>query len=225
MGDSKNKEYLDVISKTEIHYIIDVLLYVKNKLTSDNVLQPGDFSARDGRLGVVPVLLHASNIAAISTIQMNLPSHNLTSAESLKQVEMLYGEIMKRFQNGDALPVLDPIEDMEIEDTQIAELVQAKVKIGKELDKIASQAQITPAQKIQYERKVELRDQIKDLEEAVKKSSEMIMKLDLVNMKRVMRRLEMCDKNDVPSLKGKVACRISAADELVATELLFSGIF
>jgi hypothetical protein len=38
MGDSKNKEYLDVISKTEIHYIIDVLLYVKNKLTSDNVL-------------------------------------------------------------------------------------------------------------------------------------------------------------------------------------------
>jgi ATP-dependent RNA helicase DOB1 len=78
---------------------------------------------------------------------------------------------------------------------------------------------------MQYERKVELRDQIKDLEEAVKKSSEMIMKLDLVNMKRVMRRLEMCDKNDVPSLKGKVACRISAADELVATELLFSGIF
>ena len=35
----------------------------------------------------------------------------------------------------------------------------------------------------------------------------------------------MCDKNDVPSLKGKVACRISAADELVLTELLFSGVF
>jgi len=53
----------------------------------------------------------------------------------------------------------------------------------------------------------------------------MIMKQDLVNMKRVMRRLEMSDKNDVPSLKGKVACRISASDELVTTELLFSGIF
>lgn len=47
----------------------------------------------------------------------------------------------------------------------------------------------------------------------------------MVNMKRVMRRLEMCDKNDVPSLKGKVACRISAADELVTTELIFSGLF
>ena len=53
----------------------------------------------------------------------------------------------------------------------------------------------------------------------------MIMKGDLVNMKRVMRRLDLCDKHDVPSLKGKVACRISAADELVTTELIFSGAF
>jgi ATP-dependent RNA helicase DOB1 len=44
-------------------------------------------------------------------------------------------------------------------------------------------------------------------------------------MKRVMRRLDMCDKNDVTNLKGKVACRISAADELLTTELIFSGIF
>lgn len=53
----------------------------------------------------------------------------------------------------------------------------------------------------------------------------MIMKNDLINMKRVMRRLDLCDKNDVPSLKGKVACTISACDELLITEMLFSGIF
>jgi ATP-dependent RNA helicase DOB1 len=70
-----------------------------------------------------------------------------------------------------------------------------------------------------------LKENIKELEDAVKKASDMIMKQDLVNMKRVMRRLDLCDKNDVPSLKGKVACRISAADELLTTELLFSGIF
>jgi len=44
-------------------------------------------------------------------------------------------------------------------------------------------------------------------------------------MKRVMRRLDLCEKNDVPTLKGKVSCYISAADELLATELIFSGIF
>ena len=51
------------------------------------------------------------------------------------------------------------------------------------------------------------------------------MKSELVNMKRVMRRLDMCDKHDVPTLKGKVACSISASDELLVTELLFSGMF
>ena len=51
----------------------------------------------------------------------------------------------------------------------------------------------------------------------------MIMRADLVNMKRVMRRLDLADKNDVPTLKGKVACSISATDEILITELLFSG--
>lgn len=53
----------------------------------------------------------------------------------------------------------------------------------------------------------------------------MIMSNDLVNMKRVMRRLDMIDKNDVPHLKGKVAAGLSAADEILATELIFSGFF
>jgi ATP-dependent RNA helicase DOB1 len=63
------------------------------------------------------------------------------------------------------------------------------------------------------------------MEENIQKASDMVMKQDLVNMKRVMRRLEMCDKNNVTTLKGKVACSISASDELLITELLFSGVF
>ena len=51
------------------------------------------------------------------------------------------------------------------------------------------------------------------------------MSTELVCMKRVMRRLEMIDKNDVPLLKGKVAASLSAADEILTTELLFSGFF
>ena len=51
------------------------------------------------------------------------------------------------------------------------------------------------------------------------------MSTDLVNMKRVMRRLEMVDKNDVPHLKGKVAAGLSCADEILTTELIFSGFF
>lgn len=53
----------------------------------------------------------------------------------------------------------------------------------------------------------------------------MIMSKDLVDMKRVMRRLDMVDKNDVPHLKGKVAASLSASDEILTTELIFSGFF
>lgn len=44
MGDTRNKSYIEVLAKTESHYVLDVLLYVKNKLTSDNVLQPGSLA-------------------------------------------------------------------------------------------------------------------------------------------------------------------------------------
>ena len=61
--------------------------------------------------------------------------------------------------------------------------------------------------------------------ETIRKASQMIMATELVSMKRVMRRLEMADRNDVPTLKGKVACSVSACDEILITEMLFSGLF
>lgn len=150
MGDTRNKSYIEVLAKTESHYVLDVLLYVKNKLTSDNVLQPGSLALRDGRLGVVPVILHPGQIGGVSTIQMNLPSQNLTSAESLKQVELLYQEIMKRF---DKLPLLDPKDDMEIEDSQLDEYLEARAKVTRELDKLEAKWAVSEAQRTQYERK------------------------------------------------------------------------
>ena len=76
-----------------------------------------------------------------------------------------------------------------------------------------------------YEKKSEIKTMIKDLTLNINKSSEMIMSGDLVSMKRVMRRLELCDKNDVPTLKGKVAAHVSTSDEILLTEMLFSGLF
>lgn len=74
-----------------------------------------------------------------------------------------------------------------------------------------------------FTRKQELKTEIKELEDSIKKASTMIMSSELVWMKRVMRRLDLADKNDVPTLKGKVACSISASDELLITEMMFSG--
>lgn len=163
-------------------------------------------------------------MAAISSIQMNLP-HNLKQSENFKAIELMYNELMKRFDRGDKLPLLDPVEDMDIQSKDLDKLLETKEQIKEELNKMAGITTISDLHMQMYERKQQLKDEIKDLEDGIRKASEMIMKQDLVNMKRVMRRLDACDKNDVPSLKGKVACRISAADELLTTELLFSGIF
>jgi len=43
--------------------------------------------------------------------------------------------------------------------------------------------------------------------------------------KRVLRRLGYASASDAIELKGRVACEISAADELLLTELLFNGVF
>lgn len=44
-------------------------------------------------------------------------------------------------------------------------------------------------------------------------------------MKRVLRRLDHLTKEDIVTHKGKVACEISAADEILLSELVFSGSF
>ncbi len=44
-------------------------------------------------------------------------------------------------------------------------------------------------------------------------------------MKRVLRRLDYLNKDEIVQRKGFVACEISACDEILATELLFAGVF
>jgi ATP-dependent RNA helicase DOB1 len=53
-----------------------------------------------------------------------------------------------------------------------------------------------------------------------------ILQLDeLKNRKRVLRRLGFSTSSDVIETKGRVACEISTGDELLLTELIFSGTF
>ena len=117
---------------------MDIYLYSKDKLTSDAFLQPGDPQKGDGRLGIIPVVLHHTTVSAISTIQLNLPP-NHRDADNVKTVELMYLELMKRFEQGNTLKKLHPLEDMEIEydadedQHDINELVKAKEKVEEEL--------------------------------------------------------------------------------------------
>ena len=48
---------------------------------------------------------------------------------------------------------------------------------------------------------------------------------ELKSRKRVLRRLGYATQQDVIERKGRVACELSAADELLLTEMLFNGVF
>ena len=63
-----------------------------------------------------------------------------------------------------------------------------------------------------------LRREIKNLES-------LGMKDKLKGMVSVLRRLSFASKSNVVELKGRTACEISTADELLVTELIFCGIF
>jgi nucleoside-triphosphatase THEP1 len=113
---------------------MDVYLFVKNRITTDNMIQPANVRDRsDGRLGILPVVLIHSNIESVSQIQLNLP-HNLKEAENVRNLENMYFELMRRFNFGQDFPILDPIEDMEIVGKEIEKLVKDKLKVQLELE-------------------------------------------------------------------------------------------
>ena len=116
-----NKELAVAAERNESHYVLDVYLYVKDRLSIDNTCQPGDTKSKDGRIGIVPVLLSASTIGDISTLQVNLP-HNHKQAE--KSIEMMYFEILKRFESKE-IPILHPLEDLEIESKALCQFLDA----------------------------------------------------------------------------------------------------
>lgn len=63
------------------------------------------------------------------------------------------------------------------------------------------------------------------LKDQIETSEKMVLEDDLKCMKRVLRRLGFTNKEDIVQIKGKVACEISACDEILVTELMFAGVF
>lgn len=124
----KNKELQSIIENNETHYVLDVYLYVKDRLTGDNMCQPGNPDEKDGRLGIVPVVLHPSTIHSVSTVQVNLP-HNHKQVE--KTVELMYFELLRRFKG--KIPLLHPVDDMEIEDKMLGQLLEAQTAVESQL--------------------------------------------------------------------------------------------
>ena len=76
-----------------------------------------------------------------------------------------------------------------------------------------------------YEVKIELGSKIKELKRHLQSAEAVLQMEELKCRRRMLRRLGYTSETDVIQVKGRVACEISAGDELVLTEMMFNGIF
>ena len=75
----------------------------------------------------------------------------------------------------------------------------------------------------QYTEKSVLLESGKLMRKQSKEAQQMVMKDDLRRMKRVLKYMKHVDESGVVQLKGRTACEINTANELVVTELTFGG--
>ncbi|KAF1757967.1 hypothetical protein GCK72_014425 [Caenorhabditis remanei] len=210
--------------KNDTIYVCDMIVAVKDdqKLDPTNpaTLTPGfDLSRRKW----IRVPMSTDRITAISAIRLKIPAH-IESQDAQFRLDTVMTAAMKRL--GGDVPLLDPITDMDIRNPEIHVLVDREKTLKSRLEnhRMSNRADLEDCKK-QYEVKL---DAIKEFEalKAERKGLKSTLHLEeLDNRKRVLRRLGYLRNDDSLELKGRVACELSASDELILTEMLLKGLF
>ncbi|KAL0083768.1 rRNA-processing arch domain-containing protein [Phycomyces blakesleeanus] len=208
------------------NYLVDVVLYCskdsspsKDSMGQTVGVQPAPEG--EGIPIVVPVALSA--IEGISHIRLNLPKE-LRSLDARNNVHRSIREVQRRFPG--KIPLLDPIQNMNIKDPAFKKLVEKIVLLEETLlEHPLHNSPELPALYDTYSKRVEITKRIKDIKRKISDAQSIIQLDELRNRKRVMRRLGFTTSSDVVEMKGRVACEISTGDELLLTEMIFQGVF
>ncbi|KIW67276.1 hypothetical protein PV04_06541 [Phialophora macrospora] len=209
-------------------WVLDVALQVADGLTpatkTHQSLPPGIRPPHPGeksKVEVVPVLLKC--VHKISHVRIYPPA-DMTLSEEKKKVQQALQEVTRRFPDG--LAVLDPIENMKITDNSFRELLR-KIEIM-ESRLVANPLHHSPRLEglyNQYADKMVLTTKIRNLKKQIQDAHAITQLEELKCRKRVLRRLQFINEDEVVQLKARVACEISTGDELVLSELLFNRFF
>merc|ERR1712232_1307739 len=207
----------------EPQWVLDMLLPCEpGTFEKQRPVPPSSLKKVEGQ--VLPMSL--SIVQKISKIRSNMPTGDARSEDSKKALLKALAQIKshKKFKTG--IPELDPVSEMNIKTADCA----AAVASISDLEKKRSENAFTGQEKLPsylqtFDRKVKLYTQVQDLEKQVNQSRFMVMADDLRAMRRTLRRLEFIDKNGVVLLKGRMACELTSADEILMTEIVFQNVF
>lgn len=168
------------------------------------------------------VAVSLSAVDELSSVVLNLPHKDLKPLEARTKALHLVREVQSRLKN--VVPVLgwkemkmEPVPQDLVETQQELEQAIAAHPLHAHPKLAALLEQRTAQLKIEHEQQ--------QIEKKIKTIKTLPLKDELRRMKQVLRRLGHLDAGDVVQLKGRVACEVSTADELLVVELLFAGVF
>ncbi|KAJ5426838.1 hypothetical protein N7465_001908 [Penicillium sp. CMV-2018d] len=230
INQKKRKQASNDTEKVTPHqsHIVDVLMRTTEGSSigtkSFQDLPPGVHPAKEGepsRCEVIPIVL--SCITEISHIRIMLPK-DITSPGSRNDVMKSVGEVKRRFPDG--VPLLDPIENMQIKDESFKKLLRKIEVLESRLlsNPLHNSPRLTELYE-QYAEKVDLTAKTKAIKKQITEAMSILQLDELKCRKRVLRRFGFINEAEVVQLKARVACEISTGDELMLSELLFNGFF
>ncbi|XP_014098735.1 exosome RNA helicase MTR4 [Bactrocera oleae] len=206
--------------KAETVVVVDVLLHVTEdsaKADEPKPCKPG----QKGNMEVIPVL--HSLISQISSLRVYYPN-DLRPADNRRSVLKTIAEVKKRFPKGP--PLLNPITDMNIKSDEFKLVVDSIDKFEERLfaHPLHNSSDLEKIYE-RYTQKLKVQEDLKAVKTKLKEARSLLQMDELKHRKRVLRRMEYCTAADVIEFKGRVACELSSADELLLTEMIFNGIF
>lgn len=219
--ESKRKDANPVQAVSE--YVVDVLMYVSKATAQcqDTALLEPVPDNEPGEMVVVPVL--ADLVHQISAVRLKYPQ-NLRPRDNRMIVHKTLREMKRRFPDG--IPLLDPVKDMNIREPDFLAVVD---KVAKFEDRLAAHPlHKDPTLETLYNRyvtKVRALEELNAAKTDLKRAKSLLQMHELKCRNRVLRRMGHCTSEGVIELKGRVACELSSADELLITEMIFNGMF
>ncbi|KAL4452733.1 hypothetical protein ABPG75_008395 [Micractinium tetrahymenae] len=225
-------------------YIVDALLCCRGTngrqaggggAAQQGAPEPAQLGAGEAEMQVVPVPLPL--VTDISTLRISIPG-DLRPAEARKAVLLTLRELVKKYAGQQGVPLLDPVADMNIQDEQLSAAVAEAAAIRQQLAANpiwqAEQAQQggggasgeeEPAHLKELRRKSELLQEAEQIRRRMRASQLTSFKQESRQRTAVLRKLGHVGPDGTVQLKGRAACEIDTADELLTTELMFDGTF
>uniref|UniRef100_A0A3P8NDU1 Exosome RNA helicase MTR4 n=1 Tax=Astatotilapia calliptera TaxID=8154 RepID=A0A3P8NDU1_ASTCA len=217
------KTNVKTTTDSEPLYVVEVLVHCSKDSVKDAATEAAKPAApgETGEMQVVPVMLHL--LTSVSSVRLYIPK-DLRPYDNRQLMLKSIQEVQKRFPDG--VPLLDPIDDMGIKDPALKKVIQKIEAFEHRMytHPLHSDPNLESVYSL-CEKKALIAADVRTAKRDLKKARTILQMDQLKCRKRVLRRLGFASPSDVIEMKGRVACEISSADELLLTEMMFNGLF